>query len=250
MNVSATGMPVARQNSRSAGAAPPRTTPLPASATGLSAPRIRSAAFSSSRAAGSGCTGLRRGSGCGVELGLHHVLGQLDVRGARLLRLGDLERLADDLGDDVRVREARVPLRDRPHHPQQVDVLVRLLVHALEVALAGERDQRRAVEVGVGHRGDQVQRAGAERPQADAGAAGQAPVDVGHVGAALLVADGHELDRGVVERLVEVERLLARDAEHVRDALGLEALDEDVRSLALGHLAATYLSHEFWNLCR
>ena len=63
MKVSATGIPVARQNSRSAGAAPPRTTPLPASATGLSAPRIRSAAFSSSRAAGSGWTGLRRGSG-------------------------------------------------------------------------------------------------------------------------------------------------------------------------------------------
>ena len=59
MNVSATGMPVARTNSRSAGAAPARTTPLPASATGLIAPRIRSAARSSSRAAGSGGTGLR-----------------------------------------------------------------------------------------------------------------------------------------------------------------------------------------------
>ncbi len=63
MKVSATGMPVARTNSRSAGAAPARTTPLPASATGLSAPRIRSAAFSSSRAAGSGRTWRRRGSG-------------------------------------------------------------------------------------------------------------------------------------------------------------------------------------------
>src|SRR3954449_7547488 len=63
MKVSATGMPVARTNSRSAGAAPARTAPLPASATGFSAPRIRSAARSSSRAAGSGCTGLRRGSG-------------------------------------------------------------------------------------------------------------------------------------------------------------------------------------------
>ena len=63
MKVSATGMPVARTNSRSAGVAPPRTTPLPASATGLMAPRIRSAALSSSRACGSGWTGLRRGSG-------------------------------------------------------------------------------------------------------------------------------------------------------------------------------------------
>ena len=63
MNVSATAMPVARLNSRSAAAAPARTTPLPASATGLIALRIRSAALSSSRAPGSGLTGRRRGSG-------------------------------------------------------------------------------------------------------------------------------------------------------------------------------------------
>ena len=63
MNVSATGMPVARTNSRSAGVAPPRTTPLPASATGLSAPRTMSAALSSSRACGSASGVRRRGSG-------------------------------------------------------------------------------------------------------------------------------------------------------------------------------------------
>ena len=38
----------------------------------------------------------------GVELLGHDVLGQLEVRRARLLGLGDLERLADDLGDDLR----------------------------------------------------------------------------------------------------------------------------------------------------
>jgi hypothetical protein len=43
MNVSATAIPVARENSRSAGAAPARMTPLPHSATGLMALRIRSA---------------------------------------------------------------------------------------------------------------------------------------------------------------------------------------------------------------
>ena len=63
MNVSATGMPVERTNSRRAGAALPRITPLPASATGLMAPRTRSAALSSSRAAGSGRAWRRRGSG-------------------------------------------------------------------------------------------------------------------------------------------------------------------------------------------
>ena len=110
---------------------------------------------------------------------------------------------------------------------------MRLLVHALEVALAGERDERRAVEVRVRHRGHEVERARAERAEADAGVAGQAAVDVRHVGAALLVADRHELDRRARERLVQVERLLARDAEDVPDALGLEALDEDVAGLCV-----------------
>ena len=47
--------------------------------------------------------------------------------------------------------------------------------------------------------------------------------------------DRDELDRGVGERLVEVERLLAWDPEDVLDALRLETLDEDVRSFARRH---------------
>ena len=68
MNVSATEMPVARVNSRSAGAAPARTTPLPASTTGLIALRMRSAASSSSRAPGSGVDGRAARQRLGVEL--------------------------------------------------------------------------------------------------------------------------------------------------------------------------------------
>ena len=108
-------------------------------------------------------------------------------------------------------------------------------MHPLEVALAGERDERCAVEVGVRHRGHQVHRARAERAEADAGATGEPPVYVRHVGAALFVADRHELDRGVGQRLVEIERLLAGDPEDVLDALRLETLDEDVRSFARRH---------------
>ena len=63
MNVSATPIPVARANSRSAGAAPARRTPLPASTTGLAAPHTSSTARTSSRAAGSGWTGARCASG-------------------------------------------------------------------------------------------------------------------------------------------------------------------------------------------
>ena len=45
-----------------------------------------------------------------------------------------------------------------------------------------------------------------------------------------------------LERLVEVQRLLARDAEYVLDALGLEALHEQIRRLAL----ARSVFRNFW----
>ena len=99
-------------------------------------------------------------------------------------------------------------------------------MHALEVGLAGQRDQRRAVQERVGDGRYEVGGARPERPQAYSRAAGQATVRVGHVGAALLVADGDELDRRIGQRFVQVERLLAWDAENVLDAFGLEALDE------------------------
>ncbi len=171
----------------------------------------------------------------GLELGGHDVLGQLQVGGAGLLGLGHLERLADDLGDDLRAGDARVPLRDRPEELDEVDELVGLLVHPLEVGLARQRDERRAVEVGVADRGNEVHRAGAEGAQADAGPAGETAVHVGHVGAALLVAHGDERDRRVGQRLVEVERLLARDAEHVLDTLCFQALHEDIRCATCLH---------------
>ena len=54
MNVAATGMPVLALKLRSAGAAPTRATPLPASTIGRSAPLISSAASSISPLDGSG----------------------------------------------------------------------------------------------------------------------------------------------------------------------------------------------------
>jgi len=197
----------------------------------LIAERMIETALSRSGADGSGLRagGQRRG----VELRRHHVLGQLDVGRAGLLRLRDLERLAHDLGDDVLRVQPRVPLRHRLHDRDDVDVLVRLLVHALEVALAGEGDERRAVQEGVGDRRDQVRGARAERAEADAGALREAAVHVRHVGPALFMSNRNEVDTGVGERFVEIQRLLARDPEDVLDPFDLQALHEQVRRLAL-----------------
>ena len=236
MNVSATPMPVERANSRSADAAPARATPLPASTIGLLARAddrrrleqlARGGLGAPARpASGSGAasTELARtssGSSMWVGPGFWAWATLNALRTTSGMTRGEFSRtfhfvIGRNIDDDV-------------------DVLVGLLVHPLEVALAGQRDQRRAVEQGVGDPGDEVGRARAERAQADPGAAGQPPVHVGHVRPALLVAHGDEGDRGVVERRVEVERLLAGDPEHVPHALGLEALDEEIRRLALRH---------------
>src|SRR4029079_544076 len=42
-----------------------------------------------------------------------------------------------------------------------------------------------------------------------------------------------------LEGFVEIQRLLARDAEYVPDALGFEALDEEIRRLAFAHPATS-----------
>ena len=88
MNVSATPIPVARANSRSAAAAPTRATPLPASTIGCSrrpdqARRLEQLTFARLGPAHAQLRGQRL---CVDRLG-HHVLGQLDVRRPGLLRL-------------------------------------------------------------------------------------------------------------------------------------------------------------------
>ncbi len=168
------------------------------------------------------------GEGDRVERARHHVLGQLQVRGARLLGLGDRERLADHLGYDFGARYPRVPLDDRAQDADQIYVLVRFLVHPLQVGLAGECDERGSVQVGVGHGSDEVRRARSEGAEAHARSARQPPVGVGHVGAALLVPNRNELNRRIGQRLAQIERLLARNPEHEPNALRLQALDEHI----------------------
>ena len=237
MNVSATPMPLARTSSRSAGAAPARATPLPARITGLIAERMRSAAASSSPALGS----RRRlfvltGSGSASTGSAITSSGSSMCVGPGLGSCATLNALRTTSGITAGAHQPRVPLHDRLEHRDDVDVLVGLLVHALEVRLPGQRDERRAVQERVRDGGDEVRRARAERAEADAGAAGEAAVHVGHVGPALLVADRHEADRGVVQGLVQIEGLLARNAEHVLDALRLQAFHEQVRRLARAQL--------------
>ena len=93
--------------------------------------------------------------------------------------------------------DALVPLGDRLEHAHDVDELVGLLVELVEGRLAGQRDHRRVVEVGVGDPGDEVRGARPERRHRHRRAAGQPPVDVGHERRALLVAGRDVADGGL-----------------------------------------------------
>ena len=73
---------------------------------------------------GSGWTGAWRGSGAASSGRPITSSGSSRWVGAGLLGLGDLERLAHDLGHDLRARNACVPLNDRAHDADQIDVLV------------------------------------------------------------------------------------------------------------------------------
>ena len=105
---------------------------------------------------------------------------------------------------------------------------MRLLVQQVPRELARDGHDGRAVEVRIGDPGDEVRGAGPERGQADPGATGEPTPHIGHERGRLFVAYGNELDGRAGERVVDVERLLARDAEYVAHALTRETADEEL----------------------
>ena len=126
-------------------------------------------------------------------------------------------------------------LDDRHRDALDVGLLERVGADQVRRHLAGDADDRRRVEVGVGDRSHQVGRPGAGRGDGDADPAGRPGVALGHVAGALLVAHEVVADRCGRRRprVVQRQDRAARKAEHVGHALGLEAADD---RLGAGHL--------------
>jgi hypothetical protein len=100
---------------------------------------------------------------------------------------------------------------------------------AVDRQLAGERDERRPVEVGLGDAGHEIRRAGAECGEARARPAGAAGHRLGHEGGAGLVLREHELEARSAEALDQVDDLPTRMAEDVTDARGVQPLADEPR---------------------
>ncbi len=164
---------------------------------------------------------------------LQRVLGDVDQDRAGAAGGGDVEGLGDHPGDLGRVGDQVVVLGDRHGDAADVRLLEGVGADRLGGDLAGDRDDRHGVHVGVGDRGDQVGRARAGGGHADPDPAGGLGVAGGGVAGALLVPDQDVAHLGGVhQRVVRGKDGPARDAEDGVRAYGLQRADE---RLGAGH---------------
>ena len=155
---------------------------------------------------------------------------QRRVEGARhvLRQAVGVVHLADPLGHAERAGAEHLPV---------VDLLERLAVALLARHLADEEDHRRAVLEGRVQPDARIRRARPAGDEADARAAGQLALRLGHERRAALLAAGDEADAlAVLVKAVEHgEVAFARHAEGAIDALRDQGFDEGVAGKAGRH---------------
>ena len=127
-----------------------------------------------------------------------------------------------------------------------VELVQQSLAGAAEAAtrdLARDHEQGHARGVRLLQRAERGERArpGGEEQHADL--AGGAGVAVGAERGVVLDARAHELEVAAADRVEQAERVLARDAEHVRDAERRERLDDDVAAVAAVRRVGSGVGH-------
>ena len=147
----------------------------------------------------------------------------------RALRLA--EREADRLGQrraDLALAQRQRRLGDRLEQRVMVDPHLDAAAELIGVEIAGDGDQRRAVEPGVADAGREIGGAGPERRDAKPGRAGHPAGHVGGKAGRALMRGQHEIDAALAHRLHQRQHVAARNAEAARDAGGLERGDDQI----------------------
>ncbi len=188
---------------------------------------------------GAACGRLRvsgfQGSGhstCGrVDLLEQHVARQIEIDRARLARHRAAERLVQELREALGVMRARRPFGAGLHHRQLVHVLERAAAPGADRRAAAERDDRDAVGPGVRDPGDQVGHGRPRGGHAHARAQAQARVGVRHHRRGLLVAHVDAAQAALQRLRLDHEHRRAHDEEEHVDALALERLGENLRTV-------------------
>ena len=152
-----------------------------------------------------------------------------------------MEGLAHQLGDAPRIVDLRHPFGDRPEHAAEVDLLEGLALGLVAGDLADQQDERRGILEGGMQPDGGIGGAGAAGDEADAGAARQLAIGLGHVaGAALLPADDEaDLVAGLEQRVEGGQIAFPRHAEGHVDPVDPQLIDQDLAAGAaakrLGH---------------
>ena len=192
-----------------------------------------------------------RDHGHGLDLGARNVLGKLQMDRAGTLFHRGAERVTDHGRNARRADDLPRQLGQRLHRRDDVDNLKSRLPAAHDRLLAGDHDHRHRTQIRVGGSRRQVERAGPQRRNADAGLAGQPPMRGGHEGGGLLVPGQDQLDPRVVQGFDQIEIFFARHTENTVDTFMLERRDEKVRAFChcqiapklLAKLARQYSNH-------
>ena len=183
-------------------------------------------------APGCGCT-TWNGSASGASVSAESMSsGSASTTGPGLPGARGRERPREVLGDAVGAVDLRDPLRHRPEHVPEVDLLERLALDLVGGHLADQQNERRRVLKRGVHADRGVRRARAARDDGDARPAGELAVGVGHVRGAGLVTARDQADRRLVEAVEHGEEALARNAEHGVGAVDDELVDEQLAAVA------------------
>ncbi len=181
-----------------------------------------------------------RGIGRGCELsrlrprcqrfvggGDRDVLRQIEMHRPLRLAQRQRDRLRHRLGHASRLKSER-RLGDRLEQRMVVDPHLDAPTELVGVEIAGDRDQRRAIEEGSAHAGREVGRAGPQRRDAKSRRAGHAAGDVGGEAGGAFVRGEHEFDPARAHRLHQRQHVAARNAEAVGHPVRLQRCDDQI----------------------
>ncbi len=134
------------------------------------------------------------------------VFGNVDEHGSRAAAAGDVEGFCQYGGDLGGVGHLVIPFCDGGGDVDDIGLLEGVGAKQVGEYLAGDADERGAIDLGVGEAGDQVGGAGPAGSEYDAGTAGGTGVALCGVDAALFVADQDVVEpipvviEGVIDR--------------------------------------------------
>ena len=137
------------------------------------------------------------------------------------------EGLCQGLGDPPALEPQR-RLGDRLEQRVVVDPHLDAAADLVGVEVAGERDQRRAVEEGAAHPGREIGGARPERRNAEPRRARQAAADVGREAGGALMRGQHEIEPAPPHGLHERQHIAAGDAKAAADSSRFQGCDDQI----------------------